>query len=61
MKKTRVNWINDNDEIYFSEVIFECELPRIGESVIYMKGYFIITHIERNFDEKLINITIQQQ
>lgn len=60
MKKTKVNWINDNDDLYFSETIYECELPRIGEHIIYMKMYLVITHIERNFDEQKINITLKQ-
>lgn len=60
MKKTRVNWINDNNDIYFSEVIYECDLPRINENIIYLRMSFIISHIERNFDKQEINITLKQ-
>lgn len=60
MKKTKVMWKNQNNEILFNEVIFECELPRINEHVIYLGFYCTITDIERNFDKNEIEIILRQ-
>jgi len=52
MKKTLTEWIDEDNNVIFKETILECELPRKGEFVIWMKMHFEITSIERNFDQK---------
>jgi len=60
MKQTKTRWITENDDILFEETIFECELPRKEEQVIWHRGFFEITSILRNFDENRIDVTLKQ-
>jgi len=60
LKQTVCEWINLNDEVIFKETIYECELPKRKDQVIYCKKFYTVTSILRNFDEKKIQITIEQ-
>ncbi len=60
MKLTLCQWINLNDEVIFQEILFECDLPRRKDNIIYCKKFYIVTSILRNFDENKIQITIEQ-
>jgi hypothetical protein len=60
MKQTVCEWINLNEDVIFKEKLYECELPRKGDKVIYCRKYYTVTSILRNFDEKKIEITIEQ-
>lgn len=61
MKKVKVNYLNEDSETLLSETILECELPRIGEKIRYMRGYFEITDLERDFDNKCVNVLLTQK
>lgn len=58
MKKI-VIWENENDEILFKENVLLIDLPRIGETVIYMTNKIIIANIIHNFDEKHIIVKVK--
>ena len=60
LKQTICEYINLNDEIIFRETIYECELPRRRDNIIYCKKFYTVTSVLRNFDEKKAQVTIEQ-
>lgn len=60
MKNINVEWYIHNEQLLFKETILECELPRMGEHVIYMNYRFKIHLITRNFDNQIVSITLKK-
>lgn len=57
MKKL-VIWVIGNNDVLFQEQLFMHDLPKIGETVIWMRREIVIKDIVHNFDEKSISVKV---
>lgn len=60
MTKIKVNYIDPDNNLFFSELLEQIEIPRTNEYIIWMGIYLHITRIERNFDKKEINVFVEK-